>query len=176
MRFECRHIRDTRGGRRPGSYMPRLFAVRWRLRTLTQPTLHTHKVHLHTGQRLASLSLEGICLPSSRCRSPPPAPGMTALRSPRRAPLTHTPHTGSRTSPLRVSCFTSASHPPAMSRAYVRGAWRAWCVVRVRGAECGVRGAWCRVRGAGCGVQGANVGGCREGRGEGGRRGARRRR
>ena len=106
------------------------------------------RIHTHARDAHAAVGVRAATVPCQRFsryaghfhgphtkihngRPPPsPPPGIAGARSPRRAPLAHTPHTGSRTSPLRVSCFTSASHPPAMSRADVRSAWRAWCVVR----------------------------------------------
>lgn len=102
------HARDARSGRRPR-------AATVPCQRFSRYAGHFHGPHtkIHNG------------------RLPPfPPPRIAGARSPRRAPLAHTPHTGSRTSPLRVSCFTSASRPPAMSRADVRSAWRAWCVVR----------------------------------------------
>lgn len=106
------------------------------------------RIHTHARDAHAAVGVRAATVPCQRFsryaghfhgphtkihngRPPPsPPPGIAGARSPRRAPLAHTPHTGSRTSPLRVSCFTSASRPPAMSRADVRSAWRAWCVVR----------------------------------------------
>ena len=178
---ESRHIRDMRGGRRPGSYMPRLFAVRW----LYGPSPGPHCTHIkYTLTHRAALGISlsrrhmpsklSVSLPTSSPRDDGPSKPKTCATHAHAAHRLSDQSTPRQLLHLRITpaCDVACVREGRVA-CVVRGA-SAWC--GVRGEGCVVQGAWCRVRGAGCGVQGANVGGCREGRGERGQRGARRKR